>query len=215
MKSFRSSPFLPVAAVLQDFITSCCLLLAKAGPANAVARAARIRNLRMDISRLGPKVGATVYRFDSCSPSGSAAVCGAFFTRRGLFLPVLVALLFLIYEPVMAQIYRCGNNYQSLPCAGTQEGTQVLQEVQVDSPAHIPLAGTAEMFLCKRYSGRRFWTSRPCNQHKQCILERQLTIPLGLTWKEKLAYATRERHKAEALQATSAPELARRGQMQK
>ncbi|WP_281170575.1 hypothetical protein [Ottowia thiooxydans] len=32
------------------------------------------------------------------------------------------------------------------------------------------------------------------------MLERQVRVPAGLKWKEKLAYATRERHKADALQ---------------
>lgn len=215
MKSLRSSPFLPVAAVLQDFMTSCCLLLANAGPAKAVARAAKIRNLRMDISRLGPKVGATVYRLESSSPSTWAALDGAFFTRNGLFWRALIALILLISEPTLAQIYRCGNNFQALPCAEGQPARVVLEVVEVQKPGHATSAGTAAMFLCKRYNGRRFWTSRPCGQHNASLLEREVRVPLGLKWKEKLAYATRERRKAEALQGTLIRESGRPAKLQK
>ncbi|MET4578490.1 hypothetical protein [Ottowia thiooxydans] len=113
-----------------------------------------------------------------------------------------MALLFLASEPAVAQVYRCGSSYQALPCAGGHERVQVIKVTQVDSPAQVASTGSSAMYLCKRYSGRRFWTSRPCSQHKAAMLERQVRVPVGLKWKEKLAYAIREHRNAEALQTT-------------
>lgn len=199
MKAFRSSPFLPVAEVLQDFMTFCCELAANVGLANAVAMAARIRNLRMEISRLGPKLGAPVYRRNSRFPSVAWNGVRSFHTPFALFAHLLIALGLLVSTPAFAEVYRCGNKYQSFACSDGQV-VDVRSPVSTAPTTPTASADTSVVFLCKRYSGRRFWASRPCDQYERSMLERQVRVPAGLKWKEKLAYATRERHKADALQ---------------
>ena len=95
--------------------------------------------------------------------------------------------------PVTAQVYRCGNSYQSTPCTGAHQ-VDVSTAVSAGASAHTAV------YLCRRYDGQRFWASMPCHQYRNSLLEREVHVPADLSWKEQLVHAKKTRDEAEALQ---------------
>lgn len=109
----------------------------------------------------------------------------------------LLALLLVLSAPVGAEVYRCGNAYSSTPCAGgklvnTSPATSVGSE-----------GATTMIYLCKGYSGQRFWTSKHCAVRGDSTLDREVRVPSDMRWEDKVKYAAGERRAAEALRSQS------------
>ncbi len=60
------------------------------------------------------------------------------------------------------------------------------------------------VFLCKSYSGERFWSSSHCGSQK-AVIERMVTVPNDLPWDEQVKRAERVRQQGEALTAAPPP----------
>lgn len=102
-----------------------------------------------------------------------------------------------------AQVYRCGNAYQSSTCAG---GRQI--ETAPLAPAGAATHST--VYLCKTYQGSGFWSSKHCNHRvPPATLERMVSVPADMAWEDKVKLASGQRRAADALRHspanTSAP----------
>ena len=68
---------------------------------------------------------------------------------------------------------------------------------------------TETIYLCKGYDGQRFWAKQNCYHRGGSTLEREVSVPRGLSWQDQVAQASGARQQAEALQhvphTTSAP----------
>lgn len=107
---------------------------------------------------------------------------------------LLISLVLLFSLPATAQVFRCGNRYQSAPCPGGKE-------VDVKPPVTGGPPDKETVYLCKRYSGQKFWAHLPCSRYPRTMLERQVLVPAELTHKERVSFARAEHKAAEALQA--------------
>ena len=105
----------------------------------------------------------------------------------------VISLVLFLSIPATAQVFRCGSKYQSAPCAGGKE-------VDVRAPVTGGPPDTENVYLCKRYSGQKFWAHQHCNKYPRTMLERQVLVPAELTQKEKVSFARAEHKAAEALQ---------------
>ena len=110
---------------------------------------------------------------------------------------LIISLVLFLSLPATAQVFRCGNRYQSDPCPGGQE-------VDVRAPVTGGPPDTVTVYLCKRYSGQKFWAHQPCNKYPRTMLERQVLVPAELTHKERVSFARAEHKAAEALQVPPA-----------
>lgn len=104
---------------------------------------------------------------------------------------IAFALLFSL--PAATQVFRCGNSYQSAPCPSGKE-------VDTRTPVTAGPPVTVTVYLCKRYSGQKFWTHKPCNQYSRVMLESQVLVPTELTRKEQISFARAEHRKTMAHQ---------------
>ncbi len=105
----------------------------------------------------------------------------------------LISLVLIFSLPATAQIFRCGNRYQSAPCPGGKE-------IDVRAPVTGGPPDTEIVYLCKRYSGQKFWAHKPCNKYPRTMLERQVRAPAELSLKERVSFARAEHRTAETLQ---------------
>jgi hypothetical protein len=56
----------------------------------------------------------------------------------------------------------------------------------------------ASLYLCKAYSGGSFWSAQPC-QGQQALVDRIVTVPDGLTFKEQVRLGEQARTEADRL----------------
>ncbi|WP_028601569.1 hypothetical protein [Ottowia thiooxydans] len=99
--------------------------------------------------------------------------------------------------PTSAQVFRCGSKYQSSPCANGRE-------VNVSAPLSSDTPSSELVYLCKQHNGQLFWIDKPCYHYQKAMLEREVRVPYGLTWEERVAYAQREKYAADTLQIAPA-----------
>jgi hypothetical protein len=104
-------------------------------------------------------------------------------------------LLFLIAGSAQAQVYRCGNTYQSAPCTG---GKVVDASPAVADPAG---AKTVLVYLCKDNAGGLWWIPNACSG-RGWTTERFERVPAGIPWEHQLAIAKGQR---DAAQRDTAP----------
>jgi hypothetical protein len=82
-----------------------------------------------------------------------------------------------------AQVYRCGNTYSNVPCAGGKE---------VDTSPTLSWGqtkgGTATLYLCQAYGGGQFWTREHCRQ-RDALVERMESVPGGMPFEQQVELA--------------------------
>lgn len=101
-----------------------------------------------------------------------------------------------------AQVYRCGNKYQAAPCANGKE-------IDVRAPVSSDTPSTEIVYLCKQHNGQLFWIHEPCYRYPKSMLEREVRVPYGMTWDDRVEYARRVKYAADALQIPPAPPVIR------
>lgn len=97
------------------------------------------------------------------------------------------------------QVYRCGNQYSSEPCA--RGGGRL---VDVSPPVrNLDAAGAAEVFLCVSHSGGRFWSPQHCRE-RGALVERIEPVPGGLLWEQQVQIADQQTRQGHAVQQQAA-----------
>lgn len=103
-----------------------------------------------------------------------------------------------------AQVYRCGNTYSSVPCAGAKE---------VDTSPTLSWdqakGGTETLYLCQAYGGGQFWTRQHCRQ-RDALVERMESVPSGMPFEQQVELG--RQRLAQSRARTEAPALTSGGQ---
>lgn len=89
-------------------------------------------------------------------------------------------------------VYRCGNSYGTQACP---QG-RALQIPATPAPASIQT-----VYLCKAWSGGRFWSAQACQAQKATV-ERMVPVPAHLPWENQLALAQAAHTQGQSLART-------------
>lgn len=110
-------------------------------------------------------------------------------------MPLAVAALVLSTMNVHGQqVFRCGSSYSSAPCAGGRAVDTSPAVANLDRPA----SASAQIYLCKSYGGRQFWSREHC-AHRQALIERIETVPANLPFNDQAEIANDQVLAARAL----------------
>lgn len=111
---------------------------------------------------------------------------------------ILTGVLFIAAAmSVNAQVYRCGNTYSNVPCAGGKE-VDVSSAVESHGGSSV-----REIYLCKDHSGQLYWQSNRCAVDGR-FLERVARVPRDLPWDSQVEIARGQHQRARDLVPSSA-----------
>lgn len=91
------------------------------------------------------------------------------------------------------QVYRCGNAYSSVPCAGAKT-------IDVRPASGFGTSPTKEIYLCKDMSGQLYWESVACSLSGR-TMERIARVPSNVSWSDQVAIARQQRARAQEIAA--------------